>query len=145
MDETGQVREALRRQCEDFLDQDHGHGQYNEKIKALITKENISRNRLRLDVNLQDLHDFSDDLYRRLLLDPEEVLGPMEEALEELVKRDFPKTLQPHQTVQVGIVGEFGAHTLSPRQLRAEFLNRLVKVGSPQHLRYKLKWLRYPP
>eukprot|EP00884_Botryococcus_braunii_P006172 jgi/Botrbrau1/15556/Bobra.0273s0008.1 len=128
MDEAGHVREALRRQCEDFLDQDHGHGQYNEKIKALITKENISRNRLRLDVNLQDLHDFSDELYRRLLLDPEEVLGPMEDALEELVKRDFPKTLQPHQTVQVGIVGEFGAHTLSPRQLRAEFLNRLVKV-----------------
>lgn len=132
MDESAQVRTALLRQCEDFLDQDHGHGQYSEKIKALINKENVSRNRLRLEVNLQDLHDFSDDLYRRLLSDPEEVLGPLEEALEELVKRNFPKTLQPHQTVHVGIVGEFGAHTLSPRHLRAEFLNRLVKVRSSQ-------------
>lgn len=129
MDDAAQIREATKSKCREFFDQDHGHGQYAEKIKALITKENVSRNRLRLDVDLQDLHDFSDELYRRLLSDPAEVLGPLEDVLDEVVREKFPKILQQDQKARVGLVGEFGAHSLSPRQLRAEFLNQLVKVG----------------
>lgn len=129
MDDAAQIREATKSKCREFFDQDHGHGQYAEKIKALITKDNISRNRLRLDVDLQDLHDFSDELYRRLLADPTEVLGPLEDVLDEVVRDKFPKMLQADQKARVGLVGEFGAHSLSPRQLGAQFLNQLVKVG----------------
>jgi DNA replication licensing factor MCM3 len=128
MNDASEARQVLKKECTEFLDQDHGHGEYAEKIKQLITKENVARNRLRLDVDLQDIHNFSEELYRRLRSDPAEVLGPFEEALDELVRNGYPKQLTESQRVHVGLVGEFGAHAVSPRLLRADYISRLVKV-----------------
>lgn len=94
MDEQAEQRLELKRQFSDFLDQDHGLGEYPDKIKALLTKENVTRNRLRLEVDVHDLRHFDAGLFSTLLTDPAECIQPFEEALDELVRSAYPKVLQ---------------------------------------------------
>lgn len=94
MDEQSEHRLELKRQFSDFLDQDHGLGDYPDKIKALLTKENVQRNRLRLEVDVHDLRQFNADLSNNLLREPTECVQPFEEALDELVRNAYPKILQ---------------------------------------------------
>ncbi|KAK9821947.1 hypothetical protein WJX81_000309 [Elliptochloris bilobata] len=128
MDELSERRLTLKRDFGDFLDEDHGYGQYPEKIKAVITKENVEASRLRLLVDLQDLQNFNQSLHHTLLTSPGECLGPFEEALGEIVRNAFPKTLKENQVVHVGVCGELGDHHVSPRQLTARLLSHLVEV-----------------
>lgn len=94
MDEQSERRLELKRQFGDFLDQDHGLGTYPDKIKALLTRENISKNRLRLEVDVHDLRQYSDRLYGDLLADPAECIPQFEDALGDLVRNANPKALQ---------------------------------------------------
>lgn len=94
MDEQAERRTELKRGFSDFLDQDHGLGEYPDKIKALLTKEAVAKNRLRLEVDIHDLQKFNNGLYRSLLTDPGECIQPFEDALDELVKNAYPKLLQ---------------------------------------------------
>ena len=110
MDELSEARLTLKRDFGDFLDGDHGYGQYPEKIKAVVAKENVEANRLRLLVDLQDLQNFSQRLHRSLLTSPGECLGPFEEALGEIVRNAYPKALKEHQVVRIGVCGELGDH-----------------------------------
>ena len=97
MDEQSEHRLELKRQFSDFLDQDHGLGEYPDKIKALLTKENVQRNKLRLEVDVHDLRQFDPSLFSSLLTEPTECITPFEEALDELVRNGYPKTLQVMQ------------------------------------------------
>ena len=110
MDELSEQRLTLKRNFGDFLDEDHGFGQYPDKIKEVITKENVEGNRLRLLVDLQDLHNFSAGLHHTLLTSPGECLAPFEEALGEIVRNAHPKVLQENQVVHIGVCGELGDH-----------------------------------
>lgn len=94
MDEQSERRLELKRQFSDFLDQDHGLGEYPDKIKALLTRENVQRNRLRLEVDVHDLRQFDPSLFSSLLTEPTECIQPFEEALDELVRNAYPKVLQ---------------------------------------------------
>lgn len=94
MDEQSEHRLEIKRQFSDFLDQDHGLGEYPDKIKALLTKENVLRNRLRLDVDVHDLRQFDASLFQTLLTQPTECILPFEEALDELIRNAYPKVLQ---------------------------------------------------
>ena len=109
-DELSETRLALKRDFNDFLDGDHGFGQYPDKIKAVVSKENVEANRLRLLVDLQDLQNFSQRLHRTLLMSPGDCLGPFEEALGEIVRNAYPKTLKDYQVVHIGVCGELGDH-----------------------------------
>eukprot|EP00891_Asterochloris_glomerata_P003690 jgi/Astpho2/3690/fgenesh1_pm.00060_%23_4_t len=131
MEAATEERVELRRQLRNFLDQDHGHGEYQascEKIKAVLTKENVEANRLRLEVDVNDLQGFDAEVHRRLMAEPGEVVPALEEGLDELIRHGFPKTLAEGQEVRVGFVGEFGPHRVSPRALTAHFISRLVSV-----------------
>lgn len=108
MDEQAEQRLTLKRDFGDFLDNDHGYGEYAEKVRGLLTKDNIDNNRLRLEVDLQDLQDFKASLHRDVLNSPGDCIAPFEEALDELVRNNNQKQLKDHQHVHIGFTGEFG-------------------------------------
>ena len=94
MDEQAERRLELRRRFSDFLDPDYGQGEYLDRIKALLTKENVARNRLRLEIDIHDLQKGSHpELYTSLLSDPGECIQPFEDAVDELARSQFGKLL----------------------------------------------------
>ena len=108
MDEQAEQRLTLKRNFGDFLDNDHGFGEYADKVRGLLTKENIEKGKLRLEVDLQDLQNFNAGLHRSLMSNPGDCIGPFEEALEELVRNNNQKQLKEHQRVHIAFSGEFG-------------------------------------
>lgn len=108
MDEQAEQRLTLKRNFGDFLDNDHGFGEYADKVRGLLTKENIDNNRLRLEVDLQDLQNYNANMHRQLMNNPGDCIAPIEEALEELVRNNNQKQLKEHQRVHIGFTGEFG-------------------------------------
>jgi DNA replicative helicase MCM subunit Mcm2 (Cdc46/Mcm family) len=91
--EEAEKRVELKQQFSAFLDQDSGLGEYADKIKALLTKDNVQKNKLRLEVDVHDLRHFDAGLFTSLLTDPTECIQPFEDALEGLVNmlNDDPK------------------------------------------------------
>ena len=126
MDEQAERRLELKRQFSDFLDQ--GSGDYPDKIKALLNKQNLQLNKLRLDVDVHDVQRFDAALHSSLLQSPAECIQPFEEALDELVRNAYPKRLGEEQAVRVSFSGEFGAHRVTPRELTSDFISRLVNL-----------------
>ena len=110
MDEQAEQRLTLKRNFGDFLDNDHGYGEYADKVSSLLSKDNIEHNRLRLEVDLQDLQNYNANMHRQLLDSPGDCIAPFEEALEELVRNNNQKQLKEHQHVHIGLTGEFGPH-----------------------------------
>ena len=110
MDEQAEQRLTYKRNFGDFLDNDHGYGEYADKVAGLLSKENIEGNRLRLEVDLQDLQNYNANMHRQLLSSPGDCIAPFEEALEELVRNNNQKQLKEHQHVHIGFTGEFGPH-----------------------------------
>ena len=113
MDEQAEQRLTLKRNFGDFLDNDHGYGEYADKVRALLSKENVDNNRLRLEVDMQDLQSYNASMHSQLLNNPGDCIGPFEEALEELVRNNNQKQLKEHQHVHIGFTGEFGPHRLA--------------------------------
>ena len=128
MDEQAEQRLQRKRDFADFLDQDHGFGEYDRKIKEVMDKDNLAQGRLRLTVDLQDLQNFKADLHSALLRSPAECFQPFEEALDDLIRNTYPKHLGGNQQVRIGVCGEFGAHRVGPRQLTSELISQLVQV-----------------
>ena len=95
--EESERRLELKREFGQFLDDGQRSGEYSDKLKALLTRENVLKNRLRLEVDVHDLRRFDDKLFTTLLSEPTECIQPFEDALEELVKllnSDDPKGVQ---------------------------------------------------
>ena len=129
MDSVTEDRQELIRSCKDFLAPDHDNGPYKRVLEDdVLTHENLETGRLRLDIKLQDMQDFQQHLHRRLLTDPETVIRSLEIAVEETIRAFFPKTLKEGQEVKVGIIGELGPHTVSPRALSSAYISKLVRV-----------------
>ncbi|KAL4433110.1 hypothetical protein ABPG77_006537 [Micractinium sp. CCAP 211/92] len=131
MDEQSELRLELKRDFTEFLDQDFGRetgeGRYVRKVDDIV-KQYPQTKRVRLEVDLQDLSDYNEELHRRVLSSPATCLPPFEEALEEFIRNRQPKLLEESQRVHVAFTGEFGHHTTSPRQLTSEFLSKLVNL-----------------
>ena len=129
MDSATEDRQELVRSCQDFLLPDHGAGPYKQALEHdVLTKEKLATGRLRLNIKLQDVQDFQQHLHQRLLTDPEAVIRAFEIAVEDTVRNVFPKTLQEEQQIKIGLVGELGSHTVSPRDLTSEYISKLVRV-----------------
>lgn len=129
MDSATEDRQELVRNCQNFLIPDLEDGPYKQLLEhEVLTKENIESNRLRLDIKLQDIQDFQQHLHQRLMTDPEAVIRAFETAAEDTVRNFFPKTLQEDQQIKIGITGELGPHTVSPRDLTSAYISKLVRV-----------------
>ncbi|PSC70868.1 DNA replication licensing factor MCM3 [Micractinium conductrix] len=131
MDEQSELRLELKRDFTEFLDQDFGRetgsGRYVKRVDDII-KAYPQTNRVRLEVDLQDLSDYNEELHRRVLSSPSTCLPPFEEALEEFIRNRSPKLLEETQRVHVALTGEFGPNTVSPRNLTSEYLSKLVSL-----------------
>ncbi|DBA91266.1 TPA: hypothetical protein ACH3X2_004134 [Trebouxia sp. C0005] len=119
----------LVRNCQNFLVPDHEDGPYKRVLEHdVLTTEKLDTGKLRLDIKLQDVQDFQQHLHQRLVTDPEAVIRAFEIAVEDTVRNFFPKTLQEDQQIKIGIVGELGPHTVSPRALSCAHISKLVRV-----------------
>lgn len=114
---------AHKRRFMDFLDGDHGHGAYVDKIRDMVED-----GQHRLMVDLSDLREYDLDLARRMTLEPSEYMGPLESALEDMVRNLDAKYLQEGEEVRVGFTGSFGFFRVSPRDLLSPFLTHMVNV-----------------
>ena len=129
MDSATEDRQELVRNCQNLLLPDHEDGPCKRVLEyGVLTTENLDTGRLRLDIHLQDVQVFQQRLHERLLTDPEAVIRAFEIAVEDTVKIKFPNTLGEDQQIKVGIVGELGPHTVSPRTLLCAHMSKLVKV-----------------
>lgn len=129
MDSATEDRQELVRNCQNFLIPDLEDGPYKQLLEhEVLTKENLESNRLRLDIKLQDVQDFQQHLHQRLVTDPEAVIRAFEIAVEDTVRNFFPKTLQEDQQIKIGIIGELGPNTVSPRDLTSAYISKLVRV-----------------
>ena len=129
MDTVSEDRSELIRECTDFIAPDHGQGQYMKQLEdEVLTEHNLSTNNLRLLIKLQDVQTYRLTLHRRLLTDPEAVIRALELGVENAVRQHLPKTLSEEQSVKIGLEGELGPHTVSPRELSSNFMSKLVRV-----------------
>ena len=129
MDSATEDRQELVRNCQNFLVPDHEDGPYKRVLEHdVLTKEKLETGKLRLDIKLQDVQDYQQHLHQRLISDPEAVIRAFEIAVEDTVRNLFPKTLQEEQQIKVGIVGELGPQTVSPRALTSDHISKLVRV-----------------
>lgn len=129
MDSATEDRQELVRNCQNFLVPDHEDGPYKRVLEHdVLTTEKLDTGKLRLDIKLQDVQDFQQHLHQRLVTDPEAVIRAFEIAVEDTVRNLFPKTLQEDQQIKIGIVGELGPHTVSPRALSCAHISKLVRV-----------------
>ena len=129
MDSATEDRQELVRNCQNFLVPDHEDGPYKRVLEHdVLTTEKLETGKLRLDIKLQDVQDFQQHLHQRLVTDPEAVIRAFEIAVEDTVRNLFPKTLQEDQQIKIGIVGELGPHTVSPRALSCAHISKLVRV-----------------
>lgn len=108
-DALTEKRLRLKRNFGDFLEQDHGYGQYPEDIRRMMTE-----GKLRLGVAVDDLRDFNADLQRELFDDPADCIPAFEDALDEYVKHNYPKRLEDNQQV-----GRLQLQTFAVRLLAA--------------------------
>lgn len=129
MDSVTEDRQDLVQKCKTFLVPDHEDGPYKQLLEHdILIKEKLETGKMRMDIKLQDVQDFQQHLHQRLVTDPEAVIRAFEIAVEEVVRSFFPKTLQEDQQIKIGIVGELGPHTVSPRALTSDYISKLVRV-----------------
>ena len=93
-DAETEKRLRLKRSFGDFLEQDHGHGEYPDAIRALM-----DAGKLRLAVAVHDLREFNADLHKELFDDPTDCIPAFEDALDEYIRNNYPKRLQDNQQV----------------------------------------------
>jgi DNA replicative helicase MCM subunit Mcm2 (Cdc46/Mcm family) len=96
--DNNELRLELRRDFGDFLEQDFGRetgeGKYVRRVDGLI-KAFPTTHSVRLDVDLQDLADYSEELHRRALAAPGECLPAFQDALDAAIREKDPKVRRP--------------------------------------------------
>jgi len=133
-DEKSQSYLANKRAFTDFLTNEVD-GVYQRRITAMLKNEET-----RLIVNIDDLRRFDPELARRVLDTPMQYLAPFMSSLKEYVlslniassqglftEDDHPRK-DTDVSYTVGIDGNFGGLKVSPRQLSADHLGKLVCV-----------------
>eukprot|EP00889_Picochlorum_renovo_P006981 jgi/Picre1/34011/NNA_001488.t1 len=133
MNEQDELRLELKRDFRDFLEHDFGAerqgGKYVDQIRGILKNFHVSK-AVRLDVDLQDLADFNEDLHNRTMSSPVDCLPAFEDALEAVMldQEGANKILEGHTSYNVTFSGEFGANKVTPRCLCSNHLGKLVEV-----------------
>lgn len=128
MDSAAEDRHELVRQCQSFLDPDQ-YGPYMHALeKDVLTADNIQNRRLRLEIDIGDVQTFRRSLHHRFVTDPSAVIRAFGTAVESVVSGSFPEVGLDENQIQIGVVGELGPNTVSPRDLTSAFIFQLVRV-----------------
>lgn len=129
MDSAVEDRRELECECKRFLVPDHDSGPYKDLLEhEVLTADNIESGNLRLLIQAQDVQNYSQGLHRRLLTDPAAVITAFESAVQHTVKTLLQSKVPEDTVIYVGIVGELGAHTVTPTNIKSALLGKLVRV-----------------
>ncbi|KAI9204443.1 MCM2/3/5 family-domain-containing protein [Polychytrium aggregatum] len=113
------------RYFQEFLDLDYGENIYKEKIRRML----LSGER-RLVVNINDIRMHRREYADGLLSAPMDYLPPFDKALKDVVLS--LSAGQPgkytNQSFSVGLEGSFGDNLVSPRQVNASYLGKLIAI-----------------
>lgn len=89
----------------------------------------------RITISLDDLREFDKSFWSGVLNDPAHFIPPGEKALTELASsvNDVPMvaaadSLSARHPWRLSFKGSFGAHSLSPRTLNSNFLNKMISI-----------------
>ncbi|TPX35856.1 hypothetical protein SmJEL517_g01730 [Synchytrium microbalum] len=112
---------------QEFIDQDYGQSEYKDQIRKML-----AAGERRLVININHLRTYNADYTQGLLLHPTDYIPPFERALKDVAlllhnpARDgkISDTAKFH----VGFEGSFGDNLLSPRNLSAAHLGKLICV-----------------
>ena len=96
---------------------------YSEKISDMISEDQS-----RLSINLDDLRKLAPDLPQLVLNHPIPIIPEIERALETIISSDHKTDSKQSKKYKVSFEGNFGTHYITPRGLKSDFLNKLVKV-----------------
>lgn len=88
MDEQAELRLELKRDFRDFLEQDFGletgQGKYMEQIQHVLRQFPTTK-AVRVEVDLQDLADFNQELHDRTMSSPVDCMPAFEDAIEAIM------------------------------------------------------------
>eukprot|EP01063_Lacrimia_lanifica_P014627 TRINITY_DN21198_c0_g1_i1.p1 TRINITY_DN21198_c0_g1~~TRINITY_DN21198_c0_g1_i1.p1 ORF type:complete len:819 (+),score=327.68 TRINITY_DN21198_c0_g1_i1:54-2510(+) len=125
---------AIKQVCRDFFRAD----EEGAKKYARLIDEMVAKRKTRLILDVQDLHAFpmtaegnerARDLGHEVLLHPHEYVRFLDEAVREVVEhRDYLRLDIDPGKLRVGFEGYFGKFQVSPRQLGAFHLNKLIAL-----------------
>ncbi|XP_010529154.1 PREDICTED: DNA replication licensing factor MCM3 [Tarenaya hassleriana] len=96
---------------------------YMDEIKAMIQHK-----RLRLIVNVSDIHSYFRESAARILKNPTEYMQSFCDAVTEATRNIDPKYLKEGEQVLVGFEGPFVSRRVTPRDLLSEFIGSMVCV-----------------
>ncbi|XP_021374912.1 zygotic DNA replication licensing factor mcm3-like isoform X1 [Mizuhopecten yessoensis] len=113
----------IQREYLDFLDDGEDQGIYQQKVRDMVTNNNI-----RLTVNINDLRRKNQKRAQCLLNESFEELVAFQRALKEFVASADPIYSKQNEEFFVGFEGSFGAKHVTPRTLTSRFLGNMVCV-----------------
>ncbi|XP_069105784.1 zygotic DNA replication licensing factor mcm3-like [Argopecten irradians] len=113
----------IQREYLDFLDDGEDQGIYQQKVRDMITNNNV-----RLNVNINDLRKKNQKRAQGLLNDAFEELIAFQRALKEFVASADPIYSKQNDEFFVGFEGSFGAKHVTPRTLTSRYLGNMVCV-----------------
>ncbi|KAJ3677518.1 hypothetical protein LUZ60_003242 [Juncus effusus] len=82
----------------------------------------------RVIIGMDDLRNFNLDLARRIIRSPAEYIQPFSDALTEVARNKYQKTIIEGNRILVGFSGPFGFHKVTPRDLMSSFIGSMVCV-----------------
>ncbi|XP_064596970.1 zygotic DNA replication licensing factor mcm3-like [Liolophura sinensis] len=122
-EEVDQRLRDIQRDYLDFLDDDEDQGIYQQKVRDMI-----SNNEIRLVVNINDLRKKTPKRTQSLLNEGFEEMVAFQRALKEFVASADPVYSKQHEEFFVGFEGSFGSKHVTPRSLTSTYLGNLVCV-----------------
>lgn len=81
-----------------------------------------------MEINIDHLRQLDPKLPPLLLNHPAHAIQVMERALDNVVQREMETLKKSVQRYRVAFDGNFGTHHISPRGLKSELTNKLVKL-----------------
>ncbi|XP_064651857.1 zygotic DNA replication licensing factor mcm3-like [Lineus longissimus] len=115
--------EEIQRDYMDFLDDDDNQGIYHQKIRDMITN-----NQVRLMVNVNDLRRNNPKRAMDLLNNSFEESIAFQRALKKIVTNADAVYSKQYEEFFIGFEGSFGAKHVTPRTLTSRFLGNMVCV-----------------
>lgn len=113
----------IQREYLDFLDDGEDQGIYQQKVRDMITN-----NEIRLKININDLRRKNPKRALTLINESFEECVAFQRALKEFVASADPTYSKQHEEFFVGFEGSFGAKHVTPRSLTSRFLGNMVCV-----------------
>ncbi|PVD32239.1 hypothetical protein C0Q70_07672 [Pomacea canaliculata] len=119
--EIDQRLRDIQREYLDFLDDEEDQGIYQQKVRDMITN-----NEIRLTVNVNDLRRKNPKRCAALVDKAFEELACFNRALKEFVQSIDPVYSKQNEEFHTGLEGSFGSKHVTPRTLTSKFLGNLV-------------------